>query len=123
MSWIFGDSFDLYAAAGDLLVGYWDSGNAQVTLPAGRFTGGQAIQFSNTLVSLVKSSGANDPVHHIVCAFEQTAALGGTSLGAYFTLSDGATAQCSIVFRTDGAILLTSGGPAGTVWRLTQVRS
>jgi hypothetical protein len=30
-------------------------------------------------------------------------------------LLDGTTAQCTIVFRTDGAILLTSGGPAGTV--------
>ena len=54
-------------------------------------------------------------MHHIVCAFRQTGALGGTTLGAYFQLSDGATNQCCVVFRTDGAILLTSATPAGTV--------
>jgi hypothetical protein len=32
----------------------------------------------------------------------------------YLELLDGTTAQCSVVFRSDGAILLTSGGPAGT---------
>ena len=54
-------------------------------------------------------------MHHLVCAFQQTAALSGTSLGLYFQLSDGATNQVCIVFRSDGAILLTSGTPAGTV--------
>jgi hypothetical protein len=51
-------------------------------------------------------------VHHIVCAFQQTAALTGTTLGMYLQLSDGATNQCCIVFRSDGAILLTSATPA-----------
>jgi hypothetical protein len=63
----------------------------------------------------VKSSGSNDAVHHIVVAFQQTAALSGTTLGTFFQLSDGATNQCCIVFRSDGAILLTSATPAGTV--------
>jgi hypothetical protein len=55
-------------------------------------------------------------VHHLV-RVQQTAALSGTTLGMYLQLSDGATNQCCIVFRSDGAILLTSATPAGTCWR------
>jgi hypothetical protein len=113
---VFGDSFDLYAAMADAIAGYWDSGTVNTfVLNAGRFTGSQALRAANVAVGLVKSSGNNDAIHHIVVAFQQTAALSGTTLGEYFTLGDGATAQCSIVFRSDGAILLTSGGPTGTV--------
>jgi hypothetical protein len=54
-------------------------------------------------------------VHHFTVAFQQTAAITGTTLANYFELFDGVTAQCSVVFRSDGAILLTSGAPAGTV--------
>ena len=53
-------------------------------------------------------------VHHFVLAFRQTSALTGTFAGFALLLSDGATAQCSVVFRSDGAILLTSGVPTGT---------
>jgi hypothetical protein len=116
MAWTFGDSFDLYAAVADMPVGYWDSGTVtNMTLVAGRFTGSQALQFGQTSTNLVKSSGSNDAVHHIVCAFRQTAVLSGTTLGGYFQFSDGVTNQCCIVFRSDGAILLTSATPGGTV--------
>jgi len=115
MAWNFGDSFDLYAASADMINGYWDS---QVTpanqfLQAGRFAGSRALVLAGAS-SLVKSSGVNDPVHHFVVSFQQTAAISGSSLGNYFTLFDGATAQCSIVFRSDGAILLQSGAVGGT---------
>ena len=63
----------------------------------------------------IKTSGVNDAVHHFVVSFQQTSVITGSTLGLYFELFDGATAQCSVVFRSDGAILLTSGGPAGTV--------
>jgi hypothetical protein len=119
MAFNFGDGFDLYAAAADAIQGYWDSAatvGSLTTLVAGRFAGSQAWQLGNSLsVSLTKTSGVNDAVHHIVCAFRQTATITGSNLGLYLGLFDGATAQCSIVFRSDGAILLTSGGPAGTV--------
>jgi len=121
MAYVFGDSFDLVAAAADLVAGYWDTNGslAGYSLVAGRFTGGQAIQMSGVISnaqSLAKTSSVTtDPVHHIVLAFRQTAVLSGTTLGAYFSLYDGVTAQCSVVFRSDGAILLTSGGPTGTV--------
>lgn len=116
MSYIFGDSFDLYTALTDATAGYWDSGSiASASIVAGRF-GGQCIHMSSGVTYLVKSSTVTtDPVHHIVVAFRQTAVLSGTTLGLYFQLSDGATNQVCIVFRSDGAILLTSATPAGTV--------
>jgi hypothetical protein len=115
---VFGDSFDCYAVPADAITGYWDSGGpGNFTIsPLGRFTGGQCVRNAATGIFLVKSSGANDAIHHIVCAFQQlTAALSGTTLGMYLQLSDGATNQVCIVFRSDGAILLTSATPVGTV--------
>ena len=114
MAWSFGDSFDLYAAAADMANGYWDSVGGTPGFVAGRFAGSQALAWLSTTYSLTKSSAINDAVHHLVVSFRQTAAISGTTLGSYFELFDGATAQCSVVFRSDGAILLTSGGPAGT---------
>jgi hypothetical protein len=114
MSFLFGDSFDLYTLPADAIAGFWDSGATNFSLVAGRF-GGRCLQNSSNGAYLVKSSGANDAVHHLTCAFLQTAALTGTTLGMYLQLSDGATNQCCIVFRSDGAILLTSATPGGTV--------
>ena len=114
MAFSFGDSFDLYANGAELANGYWDSFTAPAVslINPGRFTG-QCI--SGTVTStLIKNSGANDAVHHLVCAFRQTTAFSGTSAVVGLQLFDGTTAQCSVVFRSDGAILLTSGGVAGT---------
>lgn len=115
MAFFFGDGFDLYALSADALLGYWDSGNTAFALATGRFSGSRAM-IGNPAggALLVKSSGQNDAVHHIVCAFQQTAALSGTNVGLYFQLTDGTTNQCCIVFRSDGAILLTSATPSGT---------
>jgi hypothetical protein len=118
MAWFFGDSFDFYSSVSDGLLGYWDSGSGvgAITLVAGRFTGSQAIQISASAnIAYTKSSGANDTIHHFICAVRQTAALSGTNLGLYLELLDGTTPQCSVVFRSDGAMLLTSGAPNGTV--------
>ena len=116
MAWSFGDSFDLYAVPGDMINGYWDSAafGAQVSFVAGRFAGSQAASIVVTgSLALTKSSNVNDAVHHFVVAFRQTAAIGGTNLGTFFQLQDGTTAQCTVIFRTDGAILLTSGSFGG----------
>jgi hypothetical protein len=112
----FGDGFECYAAPADAIAGYWDSGTVGFTLVTGRFSGSQAIQNAVNNAWLVKTgTGTTDAVHHISCGFQQTAAISGTTLGLYFKLSDGATDQCSVVFRSDGAILLASGLPNGTV--------
>ena len=112
----FGDSFDCYALPADTINGYWDSGTVNGQLAAGRFSGSQCWAMASTNgAMLVKNSGANDAVHHLVVAYRQTAVISGTSLYGYLQLSDGATAQCCVVFRSDGAVLLTSGAPTGTV--------
>lgn len=115
MAYSFGDGYDCYAAFTDAFAGYWDSGAGTPTLVAGRFAGSQALRVSATATNLTKSSGQNDAVHHIVVAFRQTATLTGSTLGLYFQLLDATTGQCCVVFRSDGAILLTSGTPAGAV--------
>jgi len=114
MAYIFGDSFDLYAAVADAGAGYWDNAATQFSLiTPGRFTGSQALAPANGFFWF-KNSPANDAVHHIVCAIRQTSAITGSTAANNIQLSDGATAQCSIVFRSDGAILLQSGAPGGT---------
>jgi len=117
-AWAFGDSFDCYALPADAIAGYWDSGSLTggggVTLAAGRFAGGQCMQFVSSSNTLVKASGVNDAVHHIFIAVRDPLALTGTSAMLNLQLADGVTPQCSIVFRSDGAMLLTSGLPTGT---------
>src|SRR5215831_8727453 len=114
MAWIFGDGFDLYAAPADAITGYWDSGTVGFVLGSGRFSTSRSVANGSATAWLVKSSGANDAIHHINCAYFQTTALSGTTLGFYLELTDGSTNQCTIVFRSDGAIVLASGGPTGT---------
>jgi hypothetical protein len=117
MAWSFGDSFDVYAAGADTVNGYWDVAStapSSLSFSPGRFTGSQSLVMSTT-TTLIKSSGVNDAVHHIVCSLYQNTSISGGSLYQNFQLFDGANAQCSVVFRSDGAILLTSGGPAGAV--------
>jgi hypothetical protein len=115
MTYCFGDGFDLYASAADAVPSYWDSVSGAPTMVApGRF-GGQAIQFGSSGLFWTKASNVNDSVHHFVCAYRQTQAISGNTLGLNFQLQDGTTNQCAVVFRTDGAILLTSGSAGGTV--------
>jgi hypothetical protein len=115
----FGDGFDLYAAPADANIGgsYWDGGSNNFSIVAGRFSGSRAVQVTTISITtpfLLKNSGANDTVHKFTIAIQQTVALSGTNPGTWLTLSDGATAQCSVVFRSDGAILLTAGASNGT---------
>jgi hypothetical protein len=115
MPWIFGESFDLYADLGNAMTGYWDGGGFGQTLQAGRFTGSQCLRTTSTnAIGTYKNSGSNDAVHHIFCAIRDNQALSGASPMEFFTLGDGSSAQCSVVFRSDGALILTSGSPTGT---------
>src|SRR6516165_1966172 len=113
----FGDSFDLYAAASDLLQNYWDGGSSgSIQLGAGRFTGSRAIGVGSTngVQEVLFKNGNNDAVHHIVCSVMQAGAVSGTNILWYFTFRDGTNSQCSVGFRQDGAILLTSGSISGS---------
>lgn len=116
MSFFFGDGFDLYAAPIDMVAGHWDATSLNPNssaLVAGRFSGSRAVNFSSS-TTLIKASNVNDAVHHFTVAFVNSNVTGSTS-GAYIGLWDGATAQCSVVFKTDGSIVLTSGVATGTV--------
>lgn len=119
MSYIFGDGFDLYSATADAGANYWDGSNGTTGwgITTGRFTGSQAAGILTTSGAsmLVKSSGVNDAVHKFVVAVIQTLALSGTVNGICLQLLDGTTAQCTVTFRSDGAITLTSGASNGTV--------
>jgi hypothetical protein len=114
MAWNWGDGFDLYADPADMANGYWDSVTGGLALIAGRFSGSRALYFTGSGQGMVKTSSVNDAVHHFVCAFQQPSGL-GSSLGVAFQLYDGATAQCSVVFKNNGDILLASGTGGGTV--------
>lgn len=118
MAWIIGDSFDLYAAAADLTAGsLWDSQPNPGSLVSGRFAGSRAysVQIFSAGLCLTKVSGSNDATHHFVLAFFQNQALSGSTAGLYLELLDGTTPQCTVVFRSDGVILLTSGDASGSV--------
>jgi hypothetical protein len=81
-------------------------------MQTGRFSGSNSW-FPQSNSRLDKISSVNDGAHHFAFAVRTATALSGSGNGFYITLCDGATAQCSIVIRQDGAILLTSGGPLG----------
>lgn len=116
MAGYFGDSFDLYAAVADMLLGWWDGGAvSSAQLVTGRFTGSQGFNIPGTAITPFKNSPSNDATHHIVCAHKLTTTFGTNTQGIAIELGDGATVQCSIVFRADGSIILTSGAPAGSV--------
>jgi hypothetical protein len=120
MAFDFGDSFDLYGSTSDILNGYWDSAGSTVNwtqFTTGRYGApGLAIKnvgvVSGTLLN--KSSGVNDQVHHIILSM-QTFGLTGSTAVTTVTLYDGATAQCTIAWRCDGAILLQAGAGGTTL--------
>lgn len=116
-AWLFGESFDCYNSnMSEAVLGYWDGGvnPSSSGFTTGRFSGSRALNLA-TPTTLYKSSGANHPVHHFALSFQIANNLSSTNLGNYLELFDGATGQCSVVFKGNGDILLTSGGPNGTV--------
>lgn len=119
MAFTFGDGFDSYATIVDATAGYWDGGNATASshpLVAGRFAGSQAVSAGSAgigALAFYKISAVNDAVHHITLAFRQTATVAGVLIGWFIQLLDGATPQCTVEFRQDGAILLVTGAAGG----------
>jgi hypothetical protein len=119
--YMFGDGFDSYAVPADALAGYWDSGSGFTALTTGRFTGSRACGLTSFQGGqLVKSSGNNDSVHHLVFGFYQNASLGNTSVSACFQLNDGASAQCFVAFDGNGRMFLASGAMTTTPTILVQ---
>ncbi len=125
MAWLVGDGFDFYAtgvagSSADIYTGpspLWTLGAGVGTIlgsASTRFGVGGAINPSNGGNMLSHATGSNDPEVIVNFAWFYGAALSGTNIMAGVTLGDGATAQCSIAMRSDGAMLLTSGALAGS---------
>jgi hypothetical protein len=119
MAYFFGDGFDLYTQLTDC-GSYWDGTfGSSVSLgisTTGRFAGSRSLTGLLSLATpyITKTSGTNDAVHHLSLALQQTNALAGATSCIFFTLTDGATAQCTVIFRQDGTLLLQAGGAGGT---------
>lgn len=121
MAFFFGDGFDCYSAITDAAT-YWDAslgGSATLALSTnGRFSGSRSVAMTSTFSAtpyLTKTSGQNDAVHHFSFGYIQTTALTGTSIGLTIFLYDGATAQCSLSFRTDGLLSFNLGAIAAQI--------
>lgn len=111
------DSFDLWAAIADAAAGAtprWDSSANWNLSTTTRFGQGRSFALQSSNVGLVKTGFSNSSRTFTHVGFVQTTALGAAGLGKAIQLRDGATNQCSICFRGDGSIILTSGGTTGT---------
>jgi hypothetical protein len=123
MSYWFGDSFDLYKTDMTEAVPYfWDASSLnpnQHVFATGRFIGSRSIN-CGTSSYMIKSSGANDSVHHInLAVYNSQSPSTSTNIGFYVTFYDGATAQCTVGFRLDNTIVFAQGAPNGTVLAVT----
>jgi hypothetical protein len=119
------DSFDLYKDIADASSGpvpVWETSD-NWELGEGRFSGSRSlVASSNNATLLTRATGSNDANVIVNCAFIQTGALIGSNLGLGIQGLDDTTAQWTIVFRSDGAVLLKSGGVTGsTLATLTSV--
>jgi hypothetical protein len=116
MPWAFSDGFDCYTNSADMALGYWDTCTTAQTFQPGRFAGGRAVAIAGGGPNFVKSSGANDSVHHINIAAYFAQNLGAlTQVQNYIQLLDGTTPQCTISFQNNGGIALLSGGTGGAI--------
>jgi hypothetical protein len=121
MAYIFGDSFDCYATLGRCgrrAIGTAARRVLQISGPVFRQSGAprKCVHPGN---GSLKSSGQNDArASYRLCVSADRTLSRHQRSNMYFQLLDGVTAQCCVVFRADGALLLTSGGPTGTAQRL-----
>jgi hypothetical protein len=115
MAWIIGDSFDFYSAVGDA-AGLWDSSAGWAIGTKTRFNVGKSINNTNYGgTPLVKTIGSNEATLFAAVAFYRDAALSGNNAEWGLQFLDGSTAQCTVVFESNGNITLRSGGLGGSV--------
>jgi hypothetical protein len=115
------EDFKLYSAIADAATGpapMWNS-SQYWSFAAGRFSGEQGMTpnglATGAATMLYKDLGETDA--SIICAlsFIQNIALGGATEGLGIQLLDGVTAQVTVMFRTDGSVIVRSGGTSGTI--------
>ena len=122
MTHLVSDSFNQYAAVADASAGIgttspnWAFSASWILNSSGRYTGQKclALPASNNIELLGSQTFVNDSTVVFRCSFIQVSALTGTNQGLSVVLFDGLSAQITLVFRSDGAILILSGGLAGT---------
>jgi hypothetical protein len=123
MSYIIGDGFDGYAAFNDAKSGNkWTSGNALNSISkTTRFAVGRSFNFAGNFGGHLDYHGsiAHSTWYGHIAYFDPDA-FSGTTLKGFCTLYDGdpnagGTAQCTIAWRSDGAIQFLRGTTGGTV--------
>jgi len=122
MTWIVADSFDYYASAADIGRSVWDTATTSftITTPANSRFGapGQGFQPASNFgpaTVWTKNIGSNEATLFAALAYFRTGVQSGTNPELYIQYRDGATAQCTIVFESSGAIVLKRGSETGTV--------
>lgn len=113
--WIVGDGFDYYGAPADLAKSVWDSYAGGVLFAAGRFGVGQSFRFASGVVGLQKTIGSNEGTLFAALAYYRDTAQSGTTAESWVQFRDGATNQCTVVFQSNGSLVLKSGSETGTV--------
>jgi hypothetical protein len=117
------DSFDLYAAIADAASGpapVWGASASWEISTDGRLPGSRALTSGTSSATLLRqATGSDDGAVIVTMALKQNAALLNTNLGLGFQgLHDDGLgnlmAQWTVLFRSDGAVLLKSGGASGT---------
>lgn len=115
------ESFDWYASIGDAANGaapLWHSSTSW-QLTTGRFSGSRAFTsgIDNAVCLDMQSTGSNDSRLIFRFGFIHTAPFepGGTDLGLGIQFLDGTTPQCTIMFRSDGAIIVLKGDVDGPI--------
>jgi len=116
MAYIHGDGFDTYATAADAGLNYWDTSTNLTMSTDTRFGVGQSVSSASATTTLLrKLFGSNESTVFVAMLFKYAGTFAAASETFGFQLQDGATAQMTVMFRTDGAIVVRSGGVAGTV--------
>ena len=113
MTVMFADSFDTYASANDMLnLGKWTGTSFPVIATAGstRFNYGQSLRLAATNHNVNKDGLPNSSN-----TFVFAVTVASTPSAAAVVFRESGTAQCSIVWETNGNITVRTGNFNGTV--------
>jgi len=114
---LFNDGFDKYTAAADVATGKWTTATS-FTFVAGAF-GGQAVNrsISGTAICLQATfeTGTNETTVYGSIRHKYASGSANAALYTGITLTDGGTAQVTIMLNGDGSIAVRTGSNTGTV--------
>ena len=105
------DGFEFVPGSTVVDWGYYDSagGNLDLGSTNPRFSGAQHVQgFGNAAAWVEKNLSGNYTTIFFAVAIGYFAALSGSTILHSFDIKDGTSVQCSVGFRSDGAIVVTA---------------